>query len=258
MQKNYILFMGCLVLAFMLQAQPKKAHSFIHGAAVRGDSTKKEVALVFTADEFGEGLSVICKTLHANKIKGSLFFTGRFFRNASFRPYINQLQRRGHYIGPHSDEHLLYNDWVKRDSLLVSRDSFLVDLANNIAAMKALSLPAYPDHFFIPPYEWWNDSITVWSKAAGFRLFSFTPGMRTAADYTYPEMGVSYKSSQWILDWLKDLLTKSPQKLYGAIILVHAGTDPRRPDKLYDRLQEMITMFRLNGFAFRRVDELLN
>ncbi|HEY1021877.1 MAG TPA: polysaccharide deacetylase family protein [Flavisolibacter sp.] len=257
MQKNALLIFISLLLCFVAAAQRKEVLTYVQGAAVRGDSTKKELALIFTGDEFGEGLPAILKTLQTEKIKGGFFFTGRFYRNPSFQPFIRQLQQEGHYLGPHSDEHLLYNDWTKRDSLLVSRDSFSIDLSRNIATMRSLSLPVYPNHLFIPPYEWWNESIAAWTKAEGLHLFSFTPGMRTAADYTFPEMGATYKSSNWLLDWLKALVKTSPQKLNGAILLIHAGTDPRRPDKFYDRLTEMITLLKAAGFTFRSVDELL-
>ncbi|MBB1282844.1 polysaccharide deacetylase family protein [Flavisolibacter sp. BT320] len=249
----FLFLLGCTVTT----AQQKKALTYVQGAIVRGDSTQKELAIIFTADEFGEGLPAIITQLKAQNIKGGFFFTGRFYRNPQFHSAVQELQRDGHYLGPHSDNHLQYNDWTKRDSLLVTKDSFFVDLAKNIAVMQSLSLPIYPQHFFIPPYEWWNDSIAVWSRAAGVRLFSFTPGMRTAADYTYPEMGTSYKSSEWLLDWLQALIKTSPQKLNGAVLLVHTGTDPRRQDKLYDRLTEMITLLKKAGFTFRRVDELL-
>lgn len=252
-----LLFAICLALCTAARAQKAKNLTYVHGAVVRGDSTKKEVALVFTADEYGEGLPVILKTLKRKNVKGAFFFTGRFYRNPAFQPYIRQLQQRDHYLGPHSDVHLLYCDWSKRDSLLVSRDSFSIDLKKNVATMKSLSLPLHPDHLFIPPFEWWNDSIAVWSRAAGFSLFNFSPGMRTAADYTWPELGAAYKSSGWLMDWLKNLIEKSPQQLNGAILLIHAGTDPRRGDKFYNRLPEIISMLREAGFAIRRVDALL-
>ena len=71
-----------------VDAQTKTPFTFSHGAIVRGDSTKKEIALVFTADEFGEGLPGIIKTLQHQHIKASFFFTGRFYRNKNFKPYI--------------------------------------------------------------------------------------------------------------------------------------------------------------------------
>ena len=254
--QNY-LFLIYPFLSTVLEAQPKKEFTYVHGAVVRGDSTKKELALVFTADEFGEGLRLITQTLKSKNVKGSFFFTGRFFRNPAFQKNILLLQKNGHYLGPHSNEHLLYCDWSKRDSLLVSRDSFSRDLASNVATMKSLSVFIHPSHFFIPPFEWWNDSIAEWSRASGLRLFSFTPGIRTAADYTWPAMGATYKGSEWIMDWLKNLLSTAPQKLNGAIILIHAGTDPKRKDKLYDKLPELIAILKAEGYIFRRVDELL-
>ena len=63
-----------LILSFSLYLENKaqdKNFTYSHGAIVRGDSTKKEIALVFTADEFGEGLPVIIKSLKKEKIKAS-------------------------------------------------------------------------------------------------------------------------------------------------------------------------------------------
>lgn len=250
-------FFFCIFFLSTLQlfAQPKV--TVVQGAIVRGDSTKKEMALIFTAHEYGDGLAQIRTTLQKEKVKGSFFFTGRFYRNQQFRTEIKRLLKEGHYFGPHSDQHLLYCDWNKRDSLLVKRDSFAHDLAQNLDAMMANGLPILTPHLFIPPYEWWNDSIASWSKAQGFLLFNFTPGIRTNADYTFPEMGASYKSSDWILHWLKQTLSATPQKLNGAIVLIHTGTDERRKDKLYERLSEIIRLLKTNGFVFKRVDALL-
>jgi peptidoglycan/xylan/chitin deacetylase (PgdA/CDA1 family) len=252
------IFFFCL-LAFLfncVQAQQEK-FTYVQGAIVRGDSTKPELSLVFTADEFGKGLSPILKTLKKEGVKGSFFFTGRFYRNKAFQQEIRALANEGHYLGPHSDQHLLYCDWTKRDSLLVTRDSFERDMTQNLAAMKANGVLISTPHFFIPPYEWWNDSIAAWSKAQGLQLFNFTPGMRTNADYTFPEMGTSYKSSEWIINWLKDIIATNPEKLNGAIVLIHAGTDPRRKDKLYNRLLEIILLLRKHNFQLKRIDDLL-
>lgn len=247
----------CLLFGIACLPQPNKHVTYTQGAIVRGDSTKKEVALVFTADEFGEGLPHILETLKVKDVKAGFFFTGRFYRNPAFRTSIKLLEKDGHYLGPHSNEHLLYCDWSKRDSLLVTKDSFAVDLLQNIAAMESHPVYIHPSRLFIPPFEWWNDSIAAWSNALGFRLFSFSPGMRTQADYTWPGMGDRYKSNEWIFNWLRDLLHTNPRQLTGAIILIHAGTDPRRKEKLYQRLAEIIAIIKANGFVIKRIDELL-
>lgn len=252
-----LFFIFLLVMAIPpVLAQPKNL-TYTQGAIIRGDSTKKELALVFTADGTGEGLPQIRKTLKAESLKAAFFFTGRFYRNQGFRHQVRQLAKEGHYLGVHSDQHLLYCDWNQRDSLLVSRDSFEKDMAANLEALRNLHLPLHRLQLFIPPFEWWNDSISAWSHGQKLRIFNFTPGIRTNTDYTWPEMGTTYKSSEWILTWLKETLRHEPNKLNGAILLLHAGTDPRRKDKFYNRLKELIALLKTNGFVFKRVDALL-
>jgi peptidoglycan/xylan/chitin deacetylase (PgdA/CDA1 family) len=224
-------------------------------ALVRGDSTKKNIALVFTADEYAEGLPVIQKALLEENIKASFFFTGRLYRNKQYHPLIKQLFQQKHYLGPHSDQHILYNDWKNRDSMLVTRDSLEKDYRRNITAMKQLGVyPANRLPFFIPPYEWWNKRIGKWFAEMGVKLFSFTPGTRTNADYTWPEMGASYKSSEELMQLLRAFEAK--HTLNGAILLIHAGTDPRRKDKLYNQLPVLIQELRAKGYSFEKIDGL--
>lgn len=253
------LFVFILLFLFALQPLDAQQKNFTYqqGAMTRGDSTKKELALVFTADETGEGLPQIRKTLKAEGVKAAFFFTGRFYRNPAFRQQVRQLVKDGHYLGPHSDQHLLYCDWNKRDSLLVSRDSFVNDMAANLKAMQNLHLPVHTPQLFIPPFEWWNDSIAAWSREKNLSLFNFTPGIRTNADYTWPELGAAYKSSEWIVNWLQTVVATTPEKLNGAIVLIHAGTDQRRKDKLYERLAGIIHVLNQHGFHIKRIDELL-
>jgi len=253
---------GTASLIYLLAAKESEADiaknfTYSHGAIVRGDSTKKEITLVFTGDEFGEGLPLIIKTLHDQNIKGSFFFTGRFYRNEKYQAYIQQLNKDDHYLGPHSNNHLLYNDWNKRDSLLVTQAQFNADIQNNLNAMQLQQVMVIHPQYFIPPFEWWNDSIAAWSSDLDLKLFCFTPGIRTNADYTYPEMGNAYKSSAGIISSLQKQLSENTNAFNGAILLIHAGTDARRKDKLYDKLEELIRWLRSKGYVFKRVDELL-
>jgi endoglucanase len=246
-----------LLAAAQAEANKEKNFTYSHGGVVRGDSTKKEIAFVFTADEFGDGLPAIIKTLQTKHIKASFFFTGRFYRNKKYQQAIQQLYKQGNYMGPHSDAHLLYNDWNKRDSLLVTQDLFNADMQNNRKTMQQQNITINYPQYFIPPYEWWNDTIATWSKELALKLFSFTPGIRTNADYTYPEMGNTYKSNEWILQSLKQQQERDPDAFNGTVILIHAGTDPRRKDKLYNRLNEIIDYLLAKGYTFKRIDDML-
>lgn len=246
-----------LLAAEQSQANAQKHFTLSHGAITRGDSTKKEVALVFTGDEFGEGLPAITKTLQQKKVQAAFFFTGRFYRNKKFQPYIQQLYEMNNYLGPHSNEHPLYNDWNNRDSLLITRYHFERDIYDNLTTMGLQHIAVTNPQYFIPPYEWWNDTIAAWSKGVGLQLINFTAGIRTNADYTYPQLGNAYKSSEWILQSLKSQQSKNANAFNGAIILIHAGTDPRRKDKLYDHLATLINWLRENGYVITRVDKML-
>jgi peptidoglycan/xylan/chitin deacetylase (PgdA/CDA1 family) len=231
----------------------------IQGSVIRGDRNKKELALIFTGDEWGEGMQQIRTTLQQENVKAAFYFTGRFYRNTAFQKEIQLLHRFGHLLGPHSDQHLLYNDWKRRDSTLVSRDSLLQDLRNNLAAMRTAGLPdELAGGWYIPPYEWWNEEIAGWLNESGVRLFSCTPGLGTPADYTYPEMGASYKTNKQIRTTLEKTMQENPAGLNGAILLIHVGTDPRRKEKLYHELRDIIQMVKQDGYRFRRIDELLS
>ncbi|MEZ4764225.1 MAG: hypothetical protein R3C26_13910 [Calditrichia bacterium] len=39
------------------------------------------------------------------------FFTGDFYRNRANKKLIEHLRKDGHYLGAHSDKHLLYATW---------------------------------------------------------------------------------------------------------------------------------------------------
>lgn len=216
------------------------------GATVRGDSTKREVSLVFTGDEFREGLPVIAKVLKHKRIKASFFVTGRFLEDSISAAKIRQLIRKGHYVGPHSDKHLLYMPWEDREKLLVTETEFLQDIKRNISQLEALGAENIRE--FIPPYEWYNSLIVKWSEKLGLEVYNYTPGLRTATDYTYPEMGERYWSSDKIVEQV--CTYEQENGLSGYIILVHIGTDDRRKDKLYNRLSELIEKIQSKNYKF--------
>ncbi|MES2374596.1 MAG: glycoside hydrolase family 9 protein [Bacteroidota bacterium] len=240
-----------------IQLLGMKQNQYSENAIIRGDSLHKEIALVFTGDEFGDGLSSIAKTLQKQNVKGSFFFTGRFYRNKDFKTGIKKLDEQNNVFGSHSDMHLLYNDWTKRNTTLVTKDSLLYDLSKSKQAIMQVGIKEKNQtNYFIPPYEWWNQETANWLTEAGMRVFSFTPGTTSNADYTYPEMGKSYRTSDEIITNIKRFNETRAGGLNGVVLLIHAGTDPRRKDKLYNRLDELISYLKKKGYTFKKVDEL--
>ncbi|HEX7847413.1 MAG TPA: glycoside hydrolase family 9 protein, partial [Chitinophagaceae bacterium] len=234
----------------------KQKFSYSYGAVVRGDSSKKKISIVFTGDEFADGADFIAKVLQEEKVKASFFFTGRFYRNQQFRKSIQQLVKDQHYLGAHSDQHLLYCDWKRRDSLLVTKTQFKFDLADNYTAMAQHGIDMKKATYFLPPYEWHNDSIAAWTKELKLQLLNFTPGTLSAADYTVPA-DKNYRSTEEIYNSIINYEQSKPAGLNGFILLLHIGTDPKRGDKFYNRLQEMLRFLSTKGYQFQTVDELL-
>jgi len=240
----------------MAQQNPSP-FKYIQGAIVRGDTSVKELALVFTGDEYADGGMHIAQVLERQGVNGSFFLTGKFYRNPDFKAILDILVAGGHYLGAHSDQHLLYCDWVKRDSLLVSREEFRMDLENNYKAMKSFGIEKGDAPFFLPPYEWYNDSIAAWTTFMGLRLINYTHGTLSHADYTVPGSS-GYRSTQEICSSILDYETDHPSGLKGFILLSHIGTAPERSDKFYLELERLIKSLKAKEYRFQRIDEILD
>lgn len=251
------LFVLCAGLVFEARGQAAQYIIDTQGAIIRGDISEERIALVFTGDEFGDGGPSILKTLSNNQVHGSFFLTGNFYQNESFRKLIHELKEAGHYLGAHSDKHLLYADWTRRDSLLVTEHDFKADLSANYKRMAAFGIDKKDAPFFLPPYEWYNGTIAAWTRQLGLQLVNFSPGTRSNADYTYPGMGNRYVSSDEIYRSIIQYEQNDPHGLNGFILLVHIGTDPRRTDKFYYRLDALLKELKSKGYEFVTIRELL-
>jgi endoglucanase len=230
--------------------------TYVEGGIIRGDKNSKRMALVFTGDEFAEGGTAIADALHKHNVKASFFLTGRFYRTRTNRQIIERLKKDGHYLGAHSDQHLLYADWNDRSKTLVTRDQFEHDLNDNLAAMRPFGIDRKQIPFFMPPYEWYNREISDWTASMGYRIVNFTPGTRSNADYTAND-DKNYISSDAILSKIKEYETMDPNGLNGFILLSHIGSGPKRSDKFSDRIDELIQFLSSKQYAPVRIDELL-
>jgi endoglucanase len=252
---------GTASLVYLLAAKeigkPKQtAVTYDHGAITRGSTHKKQLALVFTGDEYSDGAAYIARLLQQKNSKASFFFTGRFYRNAANKKVIAQLRKQGNYLGPHSDQHLLYCNWDQRDSLLVTQQQFNHDLANNYTAMAVNGINKKDALYFLPPYEWYNDTIAAWTKQQGMQLLNYTPGTYSNADYTTPDMK-NYRSSKAILDSIINYEQRSVTGLNGFILLIHIGTHPARTDKFYYQLPALLNCLRQRKYKLTTVSDLI-
>jgi peptidoglycan/xylan/chitin deacetylase (PgdA/CDA1 family) len=179
--------------------------------------------------------------------------TGDFFRTEGYDKIINRLKTDGHYIGAHSDRHLLYCSWENRDSLLVTRNEFMSDLENNYNELERFGISKNEATVFLPPYEWYNDTIASWTKQMGLKLVNNSSGTVTAQDWTFPG-GAKYYSSDFLMD--NFLKYEQEKGLNGYILLIHPGTDPRRTDKFYLRLDSILKYLENKNYSFHSFSEI--
>jgi len=228
----------------------------VRGGIVRGPTTARRLALLFTGHEFAEGAVTILDVLAAAGAKGSFFFTGDFLRRAEFAPIVARVVAEGHYLGPHSDRHLLCCAWESRDRLLIGRPAFEADLLANLELLERAGVPRRALTHWVPAYEWWNAETAAWSRALGLETVGFTPGTRANADYT-GEADPRFVSTATILDSVRQREAIDPDGLSGFLLLMHVGAGPGRADKLHPRFGELVSWLRSRRYDLVRVDDLL-
>ncbi len=197
-----------------------------------------------------EGGAKILKSLAKNKIKGSFFFTGNYLRLKEHNRITKRIIKEGHYVGAHSDRHILYAPWDNRDKTLPAPDSLYNDLKNNYIELAKFGISIVDAPWFLPPYEWYNRESVAIASSFGLKTLNYTPGTATPADYTTPDMK-NYKTSAQLIEALFSFEKKAG--LNGAFVLIHPGTEASRTDKLYDNLDFIIQYLKKIGYRFERL-----
>ncbi|MBN2447533.1 MAG: polysaccharide deacetylase family protein [Phycisphaerae bacterium] len=234
---------------------PDARWTHVEGAPVRGDTSRKCLALIFTGGEHGEGTAHILDVLRAADIRASFFVTGDYLAVPGYPDLVRRMIAEGHYVGPHSHSHPLYCAWEDRAQTLVTEEFFRDDLERNIADLRELgALPAGEPLYFIPPYEWYNAEQVAWADAMCIVLFNFTSGSGSNRDWI-PEGQAKFVSSQAILDGILEYEQRDPHGLNGFLLLLHLGA--QRADKMHMQLEPLIDELRRRGYKFARVDEML-
>ena len=227
------------------------------GGILRGPRADKRIALEFTAHEFAEGADVVLETLARRGAKASFFLTGDFLRRPEFVKVVERIRDDGHYLGPHSDKHLLFCGWGAEKPTLVDRQAFVADLLGNLDALERHGVARRAVRYWVPAYEQYNPEVSRWSEELGLQLVNFTPGTRSNADYT-GEADANFVSSERIVRSILEREESGPDGLNGFLLLMHLGAGPGRRDKLPARLGELLDRLTERGYSFVRVDTLLD
>jgi peptidoglycan/xylan/chitin deacetylase (PgdA/CDA1 family) len=227
-----------------------------HGGIIRGDTSRKRLALIFTGGEYGEGTEHILNVLQRQGVQASFFVTGDYLRRPEYQPHLRRMLAEGHYLGPHSDSHPLYCAWENRQQTLVTESFFRQDIERNLRDLRKLGAPP-PSRvvYFIPPYEWFNEDQVRWAGRMGLRLFNYSPGSGSNRDWA-PEGHRSFVPARVIVDDILAREQSDPHGLNGFLLLLHLGA--QRQDKVFPLLEPLIVELKARGYSFTRVDELLD
>lgn len=245
-------FLSSLQSEGMRQAGLEKdANIYSQGGIVRTDVSRKEISLVFTAHKDCEGAEKVLRLLKKYDVPANFFFTGYFFENNG--PIVEELVKRGYYVGGHSYGHLHYIDWKNPDSTLISQKEFTDDIRKCFDVMSKYGLTPETSPCFMPPFEEYNAEVASWAQKMGLSLVNYTPGTGSNMDYTTPDLSY-YQSSKAIYDRIVSVEKK--QGLNGHILLLHLGTDANRTDKFYDKyLGRLLDYLKKQGYSFRLIQE---
>jgi peptidoglycan/xylan/chitin deacetylase (PgdA/CDA1 family) len=237
-------------------SSPIEACEWFQGGIVRGPQQRKQIALLFTGHEFAEGAATILDRLAERKAKASFFLTGAFMTNQAHSNLVQRIVHEAHYLGPHSDQHLLYCSWEPSRRTLVSREQFRSDLESNLQKIEGLGVKRSDVRYLLPPFEHYNEQIAEWTIEMKLRLINYSPGTRSNADYT-GEADRNYVSSNEIWESIVLKEQKDVKGLNGFLLLLHLGAGPRRSDKFHARFGELLDYLAAKGYEFVRVDHLL-
>ena len=246
---------GLVAYAAALEARGRSDKNFSKdrfGTIVRIEPEKKVIYLCFTADANFNGAETVLKSLKKQKVKANFFLTGNCLRHEPNQDAIRRIVADGHYVGGHSDGHVLYCDWGPQRPTLMSADSIIADLRANYAELSRFGISREQAQWFLPPYEHYNDFSVQVLEAMGVRVVNYTPGIGTPADYTTPDMK-NYRTAGVLLDGLWKF--EKEEGLNGALLLIHPAVEESRPqeERLYNRLDEIIRHLKKKGYTFDRL-----
>jgi peptidoglycan/xylan/chitin deacetylase (PgdA/CDA1 family) len=223
------------------------------GAILRGPTERKRLALEFTGHDYGEGGPHLLDALARHGARASFLLTGDFLRRPDFAEVNSRIVADGHYLGPHSDRHLLYVGGA--GETLVTREKFRADVERNLDEVSRFGVDRAAVRYWIPAYETHNAEIVAWSEELGLTLCEFTPGIG-ASDWA-PDDHPAFRPSREMLACIWDFAATDPHGLNGVLLLLHIGAGPGRTDKFFRLLDELLKGLHGRGYECVRLDELL-
>jgi peptidoglycan-N-acetylmuramic acid deacetylase len=197
----------------------------------RGQGTKPWVALTLDAGADSAPVPAMLETLRERQVKITFFLTGKWIKD---NPELaRQIVADGHEIANHSFTH---PDFRNLSDAAISKE--LAD--TEVLLQETTSVSSRP--FFRPPFGAYDQRVLRLVEAQGYLPIYWTlDSLDSVGEPKTP-------------DFLFERVTAKlpPDKLRGAIILAHCGSQPTADalPRILDRFDEM-------GFEVKKVSEIL-
>ena len=197
----------------------------------RGPAEQPWVALTLDAGASADPVPRMLQTLRDHHVKITFFLTGQWIKENP--DLTRQIVADGHEIANHTFSH---PDLTKLDD-----DSIRAELADTEELLRQTAgVTARP--FFRPPFGAYDERVLRIAEGAGYLPVYWT--LDSLDSVGEP------KTPAFLLDRVTGKLP--PDKLRGAIILAHCGSDPTA-----DALPQILDRFAAMGFEVKKLSEVL-
>ena len=190
------------------------------------DTKEKKVALSFDAAWGNEDTRDIMKILKKHKVHVTFFMTGGWVK--SYPDDVKMIQKAGHELGNHSENHLNMSS--------LSKEKMLEEISGVHNRVKELT--GYEMKMFRPPYGDYNSEVIRATREAGYYPIQWSVDSLDWKDYGVESI-ISTVCNHKALE-------------NGAIILCHNGAK-----YTVKALDEMLTRLEEKGFEIVPVGELI-
>jgi peptidoglycan/xylan/chitin deacetylase (PgdA/CDA1 family) len=197
----------------------------------RGRADKPWVALTLDAGADAAPTPAMLKTLREHKVKITFFLTGKWIKENP--DLARQIVADGHEIANHSFTH---PDMRHLSDLAISKE--LADTE----ALLAETTGASSRPLFRPPFGAYDERVLRLVVGAGYLPIYWTLDSLDSVG--------ELKTPDFLFERITAKLT--PEKLRGAIILAHCGSQPTA-----DALPRILDRFAEMGFEVKKVSEVL-
>ena len=198
----------------------------------RGSTTRPWVALTLDAGASAEPVASMLETLRQRGVTLTFFLTGKWIKE---NPELTrQIVADGHEIANHTFNH--------PDMRNLSAEAIDAELAETEASLSATAPGASIRPFFRPPYGAYDERVLQLVEAHGYLPVYWT--LDSLDSVGEP------KTPEFLLERVTGKLP--PDKLRGAIILAHCGSQPTA-----DALPQILDRFAEMGFTVKKVSQVL-